>query len=305
MAAALQRTHDRPFLLRRDAPEDRHLLEYGTELVGIVGELARVERLIGAGDPDAPGDRAHRVRVVAGDDHAADALLREVAQGIGGVGPDLLLEHEDRRRDEPVGQLLVDERGIGVREEQDPLTLGGEAVGFRAHRIVRTTVGPHHLGRAQHPRAAVSERHSTPFAAGRERRRPGADPSFGFRKRVAQRIQGRIAIVVGSERAQRLGYGIVRLDLLHVSKLDHALGERAGLVEQDDVDAGQSLDRRELLHQHLPTRQRDGGDPECEAREQDQPFGHHRDDPGDDSRDRGAVRVLHPELAEREQHRGR
>ena len=175
----------------------------------------------------------------------------------------------------------------------------------RAHGIVGVAVDPHHLRRAEHPRAPVAERRRAPLAARRERRRAGALPTVGRGERLAQRVHRRVAVVVVGERAERVGHGIVGRDLVHLLEPDRALGERARLVEQDDVDAGEALDRGQLLHEHLAARERDRGDAEREARQQHEPFGHHRDDPGDDSRDRGAVRVLHVELAEREQHRGR
>ena len=291
--------------MRRDAAEDGHVFQHGTELVGIVGELARVERPIGARNADAPGDRAHGVRVVAGDDHAADALLRKVVEGLGRVPPDLLLEHEERRSAEPVRQVVFDERGVGVREEQNPLAVAREPVGLGAYGIVECTFGPHHLGRTQHPCAALAERRAAPLAAGREGRRARPHPTLGCRERLAQRIHGGVAIVVGGERAQRLGHRIVGRDLADVLKPDHSLGERAGLVEQDDVDPGQSLDRRELLYEHVPARERDGGDAECQARQQNETFRHHGNDAGNDARDRRPIGVLHPELAEGEEHRRR
>jgi hypothetical protein len=38
-------------------------------------------------------------------------------------------------------------------------------------------------------------------------------------------------------------------------ELDVAAGERAGLVETDHVDAGETLDRGQLIHEHLPARE--------------------------------------------------
>ena len=78
MTAPLQRGDDAALLLRRHPPEHRRVLEHRAERVGVVGELAGVERVVGAGDADARRDRADRVRVVARDHHAAHALVREV-----------------------------------------------------------------------------------------------------------------------------------------------------------------------------------------------------------------------------------
>ena len=82
-------------------------------------------------------------------------------------------------------------------------------------------------------------------------------------------------------------------------------GERAGLVETDDVDAGEALDRRQLLHEHVAAGQGDRRDREREARQQHEAFGHHRDDTGDHARHRLPPAFVRAELAEREQRRGR
>ena len=76
---------------------------------------------------------------------------------------------------------------------------------------------------------------------------------------------------------------------------DVALGERARLVEADDVDPGQPLDRGQLLHEHLAAGQRHRGDAEREAREQDEALGDHADDGGDHRDERlGDAVVLAP-----------
>ena len=85
---------------------------------------------------------------------------------------------------------------------------------------------------------------------------------------------------------------------------DDAFGERAGLVEADDVDAREPFDGRELLNQHPPARERERGDREGEAREQDEPLGYRGDDAGDDARQRRAPAVVTLELTERQQNRG-
>ncbi len=86
---------------------------------------------------------------------------------------------------------------------------------------------------------------------------------------------------------------------------DRAIGEGSCLVAADDVDASQTLDRGQLLHQHLAPRQGDGGDREGDAGQQHQPLRHHAHQPCD-----GAGEGLAPvdagvELTEEQQRGGR
>ncbi len=78
------------------------------------------------------------------------------------------------------------------------------------------------------------------------------------------------------------------------------LGERAGLVRADDVDPGQALDRRQLLHQALALPEPDHADREGDAGEQDEALGHHRHERGDHAADRVVERrcLGGPELAQ-------
>ena len=59
---------------------------------------------------------------------------------------------------------------------------------------------------------------------------------------------------------------------------ERAVGERAGLVEADDVDAGQRLDRVQALDERAAAADARGGDREDEARQQHEALGHERDD---------------------------
>ena len=59
---------------------------------------------------------------------------------------------------------------------------------------------------------------------------------------------------------------------------DVALGERPGLVEADDVDAGEPLDGGQLLHEHLPPGELHGSDGEGDARHEHESERDHRDD---------------------------
>ena len=76
--------------------------------------------------------------------------------------------------------------------------------------------------------------------------------------------QRRVAVLVVGERAQRVaGVDAVGVDRAArpASNAMIAFGERAGLVEADDVDPGETLDRGQLLHEHLAARERDAPRP--------------------------------------------
>ena len=69
-----------------------------------------------------------------------------------------------------------------------------------------------------------------------------------------------------------------------VDHAERALGERAGLVEADQVDRGERLDRVQLLDERAPARHPRSRDREGEARQQDQPLRDERDNRGDRGR---------------------
>ena len=66
---------------------------------------------------------------------------------------------------------------------------------------------------------------------------------------------------------------------------ERAVGERAGLVEADDVEAGERLDRLQPLHERAAAADARRGDREDEARQQHEALGDERDDAGDGGRD--------------------
>ncbi len=114
-------------------------------------------------------------------------------------------------------------------------------------------------------------------------------------RRVARRRGGRVAAeLVG----QRVGAD-------EPDDAKRGLGERAGLVEADDVDRRERLDRVQLLDERAATRHAQRGDGVRQADEQHEPFGDERDDRRDGGRDRGVQRrVTVPERVA-EHHRER
>ena len=84
---------------------------------------------------------------------------------------------------------------------------------------------------------------------GRSRRR--ASPSGGVGEALADREQGGVRVGFGGgERGERVAVRPVLAEQLDLVDDESALGERAGLVDAQDVDAREHLDRRQLLHQH-------------------------------------------------------
>ena len=138
-----------------------------------------------------------------------------------------------------------------------------------------------------------SEGGRAPLARGRERHRPGPAPAGRRGEGRAHRGEGRVAVRVVGERAEgRLGLGRVGpVDRLAALVDDLPLGEGPRLVQAHDVDAGQDLDRGQLLDQHLAAGQGDRRDGERQAGEQDEALGHHPDHPGDGAGERGRHRA--------------
>ena len=85
------------------------------------------------------------------------------------------------------------------------------------------------------------------------------------------------------------------------AKRDRTVGQGPGLVEADDVDAGQPLDGGELLHEHLAPGQAQRADEEGDAREQHQALRHHPHEGGHRADHRvGGALVAPGQLADEE-----
>ncbi len=163
-----------------------------------------------------------------------------------------------------------------------------------------------HLRRAEHPRPVSSGADRRPFACRGERDLGLARPS-----RVSEFRRERLGRGVGVRPVRRQrerppdGGIIGALEQLQPVEDDVTVGQGAGLVEADDVDAREALDRRQLLNQRLLACERDRGDRERQARQQDQPFRHHPDQRGDGAGDSGlpALVVRGVELAPQQERR--
>ena len=157
--------------------------------------------------------------------------------------------------------------------------LAGEVVArarTRAHRA------PSRRGRRRPSRSTCGPRRTAP---GRSARQSVDDvPKWSL-------TASSVAFGSGSSSAIAAERG---LDLRHVGtvqRLDRgerqaALGDRPGLVGAQHVDAGQHLDRRQLLHEAALLAQPDHADGEGHAGEQHESLGDHPDEAGDGGDDR-------------------
>ncbi len=290
VATLLERGDDRALLVRRDPADDRGRLEQLAQGRRIVGELATVDGTGRTLDADPGRDRADRPRVVARHHLARHALRREVAERLGSrrAGSSRRTSRTPRRR--AARASVSPSSGRSVRaSSNDPAPGRGELLGPPAHRIGGRPADPHHLRRAEHPRP-VRRRTSPRSICGPTRtalRRSASSRRARRRPRATACIVPlRSSSAASAPRAASTGRPSASAS--SVVEAHRTLGDRARLVEHHDVDARESLDRGQLLHEHPPARQRHRGQREREAREQHQSFGDHRDHAGDRARHRVA-----------------
>ncbi len=188
-------------------------------------------------------------------------------------------------------------------EQDDPAARGGERLDAargsgslvgRAGRRARR--GTRSLGRRRWPRSTCG-----PTRTARRRssvhRGVAADRGDGPQARRSGWVGGRER----TEGVDHVVAGRRAVGPLDAGDDEGALGERAGLVEADDVDAGQHLDRRQLLHQHLPPAEAGDADGEGDAREQHEALGDHGADARRPSCERVAELVGAAHLGDDEQ----
>ena len=85
----------------------------------VVGEVGPVDHAGVAGDADRVGDGGHGLAGVAGDQLQVDLLLAHELDRLGGVGAQLLLEHDQGARLEPRRRLARRDRR-GARADVSP-----------------------------------------------------------------------------------------------------------------------------------------------------------------------------------------
>ncbi len=92
------------------------------------GQLPGVHRFLRAGQRELRGHRAHRDRVVAGDDLRLDVLVSEVAQRVRGIRAQPLLQDDQRRRRHVLRDSGVVQLTLAAGQQQHPQALGVEVV---------------------------------------------------------------------------------------------------------------------------------------------------------------------------------
>ena len=208
--------------------------------------------------------------------------------------------------DEPIRSAIGSDRGLGAAEEDHaPSRLGVRARLREVGVVVRRA--QQHVGRAEHPRPPGPEVGAAPLAGGRERDGRGGEPPVrGVGEALADREEGGVRVGFGGgERRERVAVHTVLAEQLDLVDDQTALGERARLVDAQDVDAREHLDRRQLLHQHATLGQPDDADRERHARQEHETLRHHRDGGGHRTSERVAHVRVRTELADEEQRRGR
>ena len=255
-----------------------------------LGQRRRVDVGLPSGQARTFGDRADRDVVVAADHLHGHTFGCEVLERGWGIGAhDVFEQHEGDCGDG--GQrcvVAVAERAVGSCQHEDALPRSG--MGFdRGLHVARVARCQHVLGRAQHPTAVVGERHAAPLASRRERHPARGRPRRGIVVRVLQGARGcvRVGVELRERGERRVDAGSIgRVDDLHIGEGEHALGDRAGLVDAQHVDAGEHLDRGKLLHEAPVSGEPNHADGEGDARQQHQTFGNHSDQAGNGADDR-------------------
>ncbi len=136
------------------------------------------------------------------------------------------------------------------------------------------------LRRAEHIAAAPRKGRAAPFSGRRERDDLLRLPAGRFSAALAQRGERR-ACSRGDRREG--GAGGAQLLFRDLGQRDEAvglhtaLGERARLVEAQHVDARERLNRVQILHERLVTREPQHADGQHDARQEHQPLRHHPD----------------------------
>ena len=277
----LERHDDPPLLVGRDAPEDDELVQHPKESLLAVGQVAGVETAWGV-EAHVPGDRRDRLGIVAGDDAHRHVLRREVGEGLGRVGAEVLPKGEQRDGDGiERHRLIVRRRPVG---EHEGASARGRERGRAEGEVLELGRGgaggaEHHLRPAEHPHPAA-EHDGAPLPCRRER-----DPIHGnladrLREWTREAAGGRVGIVLHAVPGEHPLPPRNDRERMHLVERDVALGEGSGLVEADHVHPREPLDRGEFLHEHLQACKPDRSHREGDARHEDEPQGHHRDDGG-------------------------
>ena len=146
-------------------------------------------------------DGADGVRAVPGDHLDRHALGREVGDGVGGVGSQLLGEHDEGHRAQANRERLAVQGAGGARQREDTPPAGGQVRGPGQQPVL--AAGEHDFRCSQHPGAVPGEAGRAPLARGGERHAVLARPLLQGREGLPDGGQRRIWFLAGGERAER------------------------------------------------------------------------------------------------------
>ena len=209
------------------------------------------------------------------------ALRTEVVQGLGGVLSQVLLKNHDRGDLARRRKLVVGDHRVRVDECDD----AGAATGEATHLLQQVRVGGHglvddELGCAQDPGLGVGAPRA-PLAGRGEGDGPlGALLRTGqrfFVQETPDRLSRRVRAVARRSRQRATHHGLLARDDVNLAHADATRRQRARLIQAQAVDAGQHLDRGQLLDEDAPAGQRRRSDREVHGGQQHQALRNHAD----------------------------
>ena len=282
--AQMERSHHGLLLRRSDPAKDRMRVHGLREIHRIIAELPSIQRILRRGHTCLNGNGPDRRWIVARDHLDSDILLKEVANRLRRVRPQPLVNDDKRDRVHLSGTPIdIRSSTSAAREEDDARPLGGQLLG--ADPNLRVGIAEDHLGCAEKPTPMVAERRRRPLARAGECHAVHERPSWvriGLGHGLDRRVGGFLCRAECREGS--LGVG-VRVKEHNVGDRHAGLGQGARLINADRVDAGEHLDRRKILDQHLPLGQAHHGHRHGDACQQHQSLGDHRDDAPDRAAD--------------------
>ncbi len=292
-APAMQRVHELALLLRGHAAEDAGLVHRGVELLGGI-EGRGVHVAVGVRDARELGDGAHRTGVVARNDAQLNALLDEVAHGLGSGVAELVADTDAGEQAHLADQLLARPEAPALADHEAALDVV-EGLAERLRRLQRA-VAEDELAGAHHKRASVPGHAAGVLARGAE----GHDPREARLRRDAEqcrmgreRLRGLVRIgPVGRRDGGEGPDGVLLADARRgsdVRDLHLAGGDGARLIEAEGVHAGEGLDAVGLLDENTLGSEAGGRDGEDRGSEQHEALRNH----AEDGRRRGEHRLAH------------
>ncbi|CKS69696.1 Uncharacterised protein [Mycobacterium tuberculosis] len=227
--------------------------------------------------PEPVGDRTNRHRVVTGDHLDRNILNSKIIQRFTGVGPHLLLQHNQRYRGDLTRRLGMVDGHTASSQQQHPQSLRSDPLGLSGRHRSRIE---QHVGRADHPVTVIAKGDAAPLGGRLERRVRGHDPARRRVKGLGDCLHARVGTGVGGgQGGQHIGDTFLStspVELFDLADPHATFGQCAGLVGADHVHPRQPLDGGQLLHQALTLAEPDHPDGEGDRGHQHQAFGNHR-----------------------------